>query len=308
MKKYKKESRYKEFVTKVKKKGINIFKSTEEELIQQDMSRAEKFLMNPFEELRKTDDFFALPAMVKSVRIRNIGTIKDLKLDFKKGVNVIDGRNGTGKTTVLNAIAYAFDQPLGKYSPIKRSYEVDSTADSTVYVELYPNKTELDSKKIERNLKHEVCYNSVLVDEALGFLPMKDISKMMKYIKRRSSQSIITSRGMKWDKRKGYNVIKLPDMPKGIDNEDQRIVSNEDIIQLCTFLPNGNDVEFKVEGRVYRGKIDLKERTFTPTGKLAEYFELMGKAAPIKKEDENGLKIATIVDERLAHIFEEIVD
>lgn len=45
---------------------------------------------------------------VKELKIKNIGGIKELILNFNDNLNVICGANGIGKTTILNVIADAF--------------------------------------------------------------------------------------------------------------------------------------------------------------------------------------------------------
>lgn len=45
---------------------------------------------------------------VKELKIKNIGGIKELILNFNNNLNVICGANGIGKTTILNVIADAF--------------------------------------------------------------------------------------------------------------------------------------------------------------------------------------------------------
>ena len=45
---------------------------------------------------------------IESLNISGIGGIKELKLGFHDGFNVICGANGVGKTTVLDIIADAF--------------------------------------------------------------------------------------------------------------------------------------------------------------------------------------------------------
>lgn len=47
-----------------------------------------------------------IPA-IRALKIRNYGPIKKADLNFKKGVNVIVGKNGSGKSAVVNAITSA---------------------------------------------------------------------------------------------------------------------------------------------------------------------------------------------------------
>lgn len=45
---------------------------------------------------------------IKRINIDNINGIKHLELNFNKGLNLICGENGVGKTTILKAIAHQF--------------------------------------------------------------------------------------------------------------------------------------------------------------------------------------------------------
>ena len=43
--------------------------------------------------------------LLSSVHFKNYGTLDDLELHFTQGMNVLFGVNGTGKTTILCALA-----------------------------------------------------------------------------------------------------------------------------------------------------------------------------------------------------------
>ena len=42
--------------------------------------------------------------MIKSISINNFAIIKDLNIPFKKGLTVITGETGSGKTLILDAL------------------------------------------------------------------------------------------------------------------------------------------------------------------------------------------------------------
>lgn len=41
---------------------------------------------------------------IESIELKNFTVFKSLKIDFSKGINIIIGENGTGKTQLLKAI------------------------------------------------------------------------------------------------------------------------------------------------------------------------------------------------------------
>ncbi|TPL58824.1 recombinase RecF [Mesorhizobium sp. B2-4-2] len=45
---------------------------------------------------------------VKSIKIKDVGGIRDLSLSFSPGMNILCGPNGVGKTTVLESVAHSF--------------------------------------------------------------------------------------------------------------------------------------------------------------------------------------------------------
>jgi exonuclease SbcC len=50
--------------------------------------------------------------IIKNIKIQNYRQIEDRTYNFKEGINVIDGDNESGKTTLFNAIISAiFDNP-----------------------------------------------------------------------------------------------------------------------------------------------------------------------------------------------------
>lgn len=74
----------------------------------------------------------AITPAIKALKIRNYGPIKKADLNFKKGINVIVGKQASGKSAVVNAIAHA----LCKYPPIYGNNK-DSKKDFEIEVELY---------------------------------------------------------------------------------------------------------------------------------------------------------------------------
>ena len=52
--------------------------------------------------------------MLESLQIRNLALIKDLNIDFSKGLNVFSGETGAGKSLIINAIKLLFGKRASK--------------------------------------------------------------------------------------------------------------------------------------------------------------------------------------------------
>ena len=101
------------------------------------------------ENMKKEGTCFFLPKTINSVKVEDIGFLKNQEISFKNGLNFVVGCNGCGKTTLIHGIAQAFclEKPNVKmihwksYSgsvevktsgkPIKIKYNNPSEADVT---------------------------------------------------------------------------------------------------------------------------------------------------------------------------------
>jgi hypothetical protein len=79
------------------------------------------------------------------LQIKDLGAIKEVTVDFLPGINVFQGVNGVGKSTILNAIKFAFDgkgaipDRIIRRGAERALVEVETT-DFTVELELYDGK------------------------------------------------------------------------------------------------------------------------------------------------------------------------
>lgn len=72
---------------------------------------------NYLEDLKKRKMCFFLRIGIKGLQLKNIGPFDDEKFSFTRGLNVVYGLNGSGKTTILNSILEAFG-----YGGLKREH------------------------------------------------------------------------------------------------------------------------------------------------------------------------------------------
>lgn len=50
--------------------------------------------------------------MIKSITFEHYRKLKEIELQFSKGINIISGTNGTCKTSVLHIISNSFKEPM----------------------------------------------------------------------------------------------------------------------------------------------------------------------------------------------------
>ncbi|MCI6610237.1 MAG: AAA family ATPase [Ezakiella sp.] len=94
---------------------------------------------------------------ILSINIEEFGGIKNKKIEFKPGINVIYGQNEAGKTTIKNAIdacLYSFIDSGAKRKVYKNEYNTYKSGSYTLSMELI---FENEKFVIERNLLHETC-------------------------------------------------------------------------------------------------------------------------------------------------------
>lgn len=60
---------------------------------------------------------------IDEIRVQNVRNLKDQTIKFEKGVNVIIGENGTGKTTLLKVVALSLCQKYMATALCKESEE-----------------------------------------------------------------------------------------------------------------------------------------------------------------------------------------
>jgi ABC-type glutathione transport system ATPase component len=98
---------------------------------------------------------------VKSLKLHNVGPFKDVSLSFTDGLNIICGTNGSGKSTILRSLIYAFDRESG---PRVR----DERQRGSVEVELF-------SKKVIKN-----------IGKSSGGVKMEEVLLLSPDVKRRA--------------------------------------------------------------------------------------------------------------------------
>lgn len=111
----------------------------------------------------------AIIPKVKTVRIANKGVIKKADIKFRDGLNVIIGKNATGKTTVINALKEKY---AGKELTDFSSWEKEMLLLS--------------------GLQNTVQNKCILVDGLFSQLETEQINKIAKELEKSGNQMIAT--------------------------------------------------------------------------------------------------------------------
>lgn len=117
----------------------------------------------------------AITPAIKALKIRNYGPIKKADLMFKKGINVIVGKNGSGKSAVINAITSALckhPQIYKKTNGSKKDAEIEIWLYSSnfkvmpekqvdFYKELVIKRRLPNGQKLEIAKWHDMSYEDI---------------------------------------------------------------------------------------------------------------------------------------------------
>lgn len=84
-----------------------------------------------------------IPA-IKSLKIRNLGPVRRADLRFDKGINIIFGPSGKGKTAIINAISHMLKGEKLLYDPNKDKKKSEK---AFIEIELFNKKMSVEVKK-----------------------------------------------------------------------------------------------------------------------------------------------------------------
>ena len=114
--------------------------------------------------------------MIKSLRIKNFAIIKDLSIDFSKGINVFSGETGAGKSIIVESISFLFGSKYyGK--DLKNQIEVSAIIDFPSDIEGF----EISGKEVEIKRLYDLEKKSkyFINSKPVSF---SEISNLVKYI------------------------------------------------------------------------------------------------------------------------------
>ncbi len=72
--------------------------------------------------------------LIETLRLRNLERYRSVQLDFSAGLNLIKGRNSTGKTTLLNALTFALFGEVPEARPKLLVSKLPGSGEMSIYV------------------------------------------------------------------------------------------------------------------------------------------------------------------------------
>lgn len=127
-------------------------------------------------EIDKIKDILKVPESlitIKSIRLKNFKAYSNVKIDFQKGINIIYGENGSGKTSILDAILFALYLDSWHEVHINDFYNLDLKFLNTQVIRVGEKFCEVELelekeeeiirfiRKLWKNGKHEIKINNV---------------------------------------------------------------------------------------------------------------------------------------------------
>lgn len=183
-----------------KRMKVNISEITEsaiKEKLLPILSCSEKMIFDIesyLEEMESINSCFFLPFPIRKVEVKNMGPISSVSMEFGRGINIINGRCGTGKTLILRAMALAFgiytpEKPSPqKHTPMGRFLKHDEKG-GYIKILIYENEKTMKFDASNPNGKRDG--GCLLLDDAIARLPEKEIKRFINKLKNKYPGQII---------------------------------------------------------------------------------------------------------------------
>jgi hypothetical protein len=142
------------------------------------------------DDLKKQGRCYMIPQTIESVSIENVGPLEKLVLRFAKGLNVVVGPNGSGKTALVETLAYAFGVTNSKEPHYSLAREKDLGG---VRIKPHPEEMRISFKRSNIGTTISRENTCILLDEPVGLLTKEGKQKFLKWVKREFEQVIIVT-------------------------------------------------------------------------------------------------------------------
>jgi ABC-type lipoprotein export system ATPase subunit len=156
------------------------------------LSQGEQALDFPqyLDDLKKQSRCYLVPQTINSVMIENVGPLEKVVLRFAKGLNVVVGSNGSGKTALVKTLAYAF----GVTDFEKPQYSLTLEKDTgTTRIRPYPEEIRISFRRDNIGTTISRRNTCVLLDEPVAVLAKEGKQKFLKWVKEEFDQAIIVT-------------------------------------------------------------------------------------------------------------------
>jgi hypothetical protein len=142
------------------------------------------------DDLKKQGLCYLITQTIESVTIENVGPIEKLVLSFDKGLNVVVGPNGSGKTALVETLAYAFGVTNSREPHYSLTREKDI---GTVRVKPYLGEIRISFKRSNIGTTISRENTCILLDEPVTVLAKEGKQKFLKWVKEEFKQAIIVT-------------------------------------------------------------------------------------------------------------------
>lgn len=106
------------------------------------------------------------PPYIKRAHLRNVPPLRDVKVDFKPGLNIIIGKNGSGKTNFMKLLSELATLNQLKYKGVECE------------ISLARGKIEIEAKLIEQSISQREGQNSFFRRGLNGVYPLNYVVKL----------------------------------------------------------------------------------------------------------------------------------
>jgi len=203
---------------------------------------------------------------IKSIKLKNFKSYSNAKIEFQKGINILYGDNGSGKTSIIDGILFALYNDSHQKVHINDFYNLDLKFLTTQVIRVGEDACEVElelekgneiiniARKLNKNGKHKITINNVDLFESIR-------EKVIQRFKEKA---------LEIEKSPGYYFEDIEDIPRPVP-----------IITPSFFADNDDSVMKESIKKL----IEHKSSTFSYKLALDEYEGFFAYIEDIETED-----------------------
>ncbi|MEM3697472.1 MAG: AAA family ATPase [Candidatus Bathyarchaeia archaeon] len=133
------------------------------------------------------EETYLLPFQIEKLKLTKVGPFENFEATFNaNSINVIHGLCGSGKSTIIRSILYAFG--------IKHKYFTKRVlGEGTIEVKLFPGQDSIKIRGFSSEQDPLRGYQCLLADDSFDRIPKDMITSLFEELKRLGIQIIITT-------------------------------------------------------------------------------------------------------------------